>query len=325
MDTEENKRSILMDNVKGILIISVVLGHLLAYDNVNVGSVFSFIHYMIYAVHMPMFIMISGLFSKGEYNNRKFISGCLVPYVTFDLLLTAFDSIGGGGSIDFNIFISRNGYWYILCIGIMRLLYSNFKNITAVILVSILGSVVMVYAPDELWRFLSLGRLLLLFPIFIIGTRLSATTLQAIKNHKVVCIIVGIVILAIEGMLYYTGIVKSGTHNQPDSIMSLFIKYIYIFPFTIGLFATLVAILPDKSIHVITRCGKNSIMVYLLHFFAVKVIVYFARRYSMPVNFLSFTLFLIFSIMLSWILSSDYLLRIYNGYVKKMMSILHLS
>ena len=58
------------DNLKGILILLVVIGHfILPMDKTRpVWSIF----YIIYLFHMPMFAMVSGYFSKGMYRNGAF-------------------------------------------------------------------------------------------------------------------------------------------------------------------------------------------------------------------------------------------------------------
>ena len=59
------KRDGKMDNLKGILIIMVVLGHLteLLLKSGEGGIVYR----LIYAFHMPAFIFISGYFAKSDF------------------------------------------------------------------------------------------------------------------------------------------------------------------------------------------------------------------------------------------------------------------
>ena len=125
---KNEERDTLFDNIKGVLIILVVLGHLLAGDGNNHMNAFVITHFFIYAVHMPIFVLISGYFSKKEYGWSKFIKECLIPYIVFDLLYTSFLRIGGSEKNSFNILITQNGYWYILCIGIMRMIYWGIRS-----------------------------------------------------------------------------------------------------------------------------------------------------------------------------------------------------
>lgn len=88
----EKQRNYHFDNMKGILILCVVLGHTVS----NLFSVWGnylatkYLYYLIYTFHMPVFIFISGFFSKrhSDYETylKKAISGCLIPYLIFNVL-----------------------------------------------------------------------------------------------------------------------------------------------------------------------------------------------------------------------------------------------
>ena len=68
-----------MDNIKAMLIILVVVGHLLELflKSGNVKTIYK----IIYSFHMPLFIFISGYFAK--FNLKKIITGLVVPYMIF--------------------------------------------------------------------------------------------------------------------------------------------------------------------------------------------------------------------------------------------------
>lgn len=324
-DSLNKTRNVLMDNIKGILIISVVFGHMLAIANNSTdNNVFSYVHYLIYSVHMPMFIMVSGLFSKGYYDLRKFLKGCLIPYLTFDLLFNVFCTIAGGEKLDLNVFYTNNGYWYILCIGIMRLLYKYIRPTWILIVTSIIVSIIMIYMDESIFKLISMGRVFLLFPSFIIGVRIDLDNNEKVKNHLFMWIILAVVTILSESALYFYNIVRVATHSQPDTFMSLLFKYLYMFLFTPICFSALLAIIPNRRIPLVTKCGENSIMVYLLHFFAVKIIVHIAKTFGMPYNVVFFIIFLIISLMISWTFSQEVFNKIYNMYIKKVMRILHL-
>ena len=77
------KRNIWLDNVKGFLIVCVVAGHFLEsgidYHSSMCKSLFLFI----YSFHMPLFVFVSGYFSKkiykdGQYNFKKILFLILV-------------------------------------------------------------------------------------------------------------------------------------------------------------------------------------------------------------------------------------------------------
>ena len=79
----EKKRLYLYDNLKFLLIVLVVLGHLIDDSTVKLfgdgggetgvpqAKVFSGAFVFLYAFHMPLFLFISGLFNRGHDDGRK--------------------------------------------------------------------------------------------------------------------------------------------------------------------------------------------------------------------------------------------------------------
>ena len=63
-----------LDYIKGILILMVVFGHTIAGSRSQEVNIFGISHYYIYTIHMPMFIFISGYFSKYRINFRDGIN-----------------------------------------------------------------------------------------------------------------------------------------------------------------------------------------------------------------------------------------------------------
>ena len=61
------KRDYLFDNAKGLMIFAVVLGHVLEYDLTGIARA---LYIVIYSVHMPLFVLISGYFAR--FNAEKF-------------------------------------------------------------------------------------------------------------------------------------------------------------------------------------------------------------------------------------------------------------
>ena len=77
------KRSTLIDNCKGILIILVVIRHVLQYSVSDEGGLLTNI---IWAIQMPGFMMISGYFSKKDIRTREQIFDCLKKYTLHYLI-----------------------------------------------------------------------------------------------------------------------------------------------------------------------------------------------------------------------------------------------
>ena len=61
-------RDYLFDNAKGLMIFAVVLGHVLEYDLTGIARA---LYIVIYSVHMPLFVLISGYFA--QFNAEKIV------------------------------------------------------------------------------------------------------------------------------------------------------------------------------------------------------------------------------------------------------------
>lgn len=95
--TTQKTRESWIDVCKGVAIVCVVMGHVVAaYRNVaalNGASVFQFVADFVYSFHMPLFFMVSGLlFGKSSHSPfwkvaRKKLVAYGIPYVLFSVLL----------------------------------------------------------------------------------------------------------------------------------------------------------------------------------------------------------------------------------------------
>jgi len=63
-------RNFRIDNIKGILIFFVVFGHLVE-THIAGAPVIRTLWIFIYAIHMPMFALVSGMFSRSSIDESK--------------------------------------------------------------------------------------------------------------------------------------------------------------------------------------------------------------------------------------------------------------
>ena len=70
VQTSDRSRIALFDNIKALLIILVVFGHMM-HPVHNDNPVLSGCLDIIYLFHMPMFVLVSGLFAKSTYRDGR--------------------------------------------------------------------------------------------------------------------------------------------------------------------------------------------------------------------------------------------------------------
>ncbi|GAA2403352.1 acyltransferase family protein [Streptomyces coeruleofuscus] len=90
---QAGQRDAFFDNAKYLAIVLVAIGH--AWEPLRDGSrAVSALYMVVYAFHMPAFIVISGYFSRsfdaGPGRIRRLVTGLAVPYVVFETAYTLF-------------------------------------------------------------------------------------------------------------------------------------------------------------------------------------------------------------------------------------------
>ena len=264
------------DNIKFILIFLVVLGHIIE-DVPNLNG----IYLIIYSFHMPLFIFISGYFSKG---NKKSIIKSMGIYIVFQTLYFLMFKLMLHVSITLNylqpIWIS----WYMFAIAIWNSLIYIIKRINInkniyayiIILFTFFISLICGYI-DQFGYFLALSRLITFFPFFLLGYFTKKNNIQILKkdgnSNKIKYLIYSII--AIICILYYINIpiinrvwfygaysYRNGEYDIIFKIISSLFSLCIIFIFN--------NFVSDKK-SIISYIGKDTIYIYLLHGFIIKL------------------------------------------------------
>lgn len=161
------KRDLTIDTLKGFLILCVILGHLIGSLNVSGGEA---IWNLIYTYHMPLFILISGYFSKQDRPN---VSTLLKPLVVFQTINVIIFSILGHKFSFTYFFVPHWTLWYLLSLVFWRLmlrytpkvlLNRPYVYLGIAMVASLAIGLVMPYG-----RILSIQRTISFFPFFLMG------------------------------------------------------------------------------------------------------------------------------------------------------------
>ena len=87
--SNNKSRDLLFDNLKGFLILVVMLGHSFEFFIVwsKVPKLMDTTFFVIYCFHMPLFVFISGYFTKNmEKGKNEAFTRFFIPYVLFNLI-----------------------------------------------------------------------------------------------------------------------------------------------------------------------------------------------------------------------------------------------
>lgn len=282
-------RLYLYDNLKFLLIILVIIGHMVDYGGTVYTSSNTCYRAMvyIYAFHMPLFVLIAGLFFKAQNTFRKvfyYLSmGLVMKAVTFVFQRCLYQT----GVFSFS---NLNGpEWFMLALAVYTAITPRLQrlNRSLVLTLALLLSIFAGYA-DEIGTFLSISRIIVFYPFFLFGTMTEAETLSRQLHRPWVRVAGGAiitlwtVIVAVFGdgiwfMKYlFTGAspyayLPSGYAPYGGLLRAL--SYLIA-----GLLClSLIAVMPAKRLGVLSDFGSKTIQVYFWHLpfvFAVHTLDY---------------------------------------------------
>ena len=100
----------LYDNIKGLLILLVVIGHFMHpvhNDNPVISAGFD----IIYLFHMPLFVFMSGLFAKGAYRDGRLNVNRIISYLVLSFAYQAAIILINGSALLPKLFLFTSAPW----------------------------------------------------------------------------------------------------------------------------------------------------------------------------------------------------------------------
>lgn len=172
------RRVPLWDNARFVCVTLVVIGHgiqrLTAHSDASLA-----VYLTVYAFHMPAFAIISGYFSKANPPNaramRRVLTDILLPYVIMETIWTVVQFLVEGKK-EFNPTLPSWTLWFLLALGIFRLVLPYLALLRAPLLISLVVSIGVSYLPNVDSTF-SLARAIGILPFFVFGWRMRSFTL----------------------------------------------------------------------------------------------------------------------------------------------------
>lgn len=256
-----NDRILYIDKLKGFAILLVVMGHLTGKSMIDDSNILNDI---IYSVHMPLFMFLSGLFAFNRLTT--FIN---LLYKRFLRLLMPYLFIGGGYTLlrsfnDLNILESIRGYWFLptlfLCtiLGYMIVMLNKYiskkkgLNGFEILLASIIWFIILaLYFLSKrngimIPYFLNTIKM---FPFFYIGSLYGRyKIIRSIINNNIT--LTASILLYV--LLFYSHI------DIGFNIQGLFAIII-----CLQLFSQYDTSIPER----LSIIGKNSLEIYVFHWF----------------------------------------------------------
>ncbi|MEK4199384.1 acyltransferase family protein [Cytobacillus sp. FSL K6-0265] len=274
------QRDYFFDNAKFILIFFVVFGHLIRSFIEDSETIYT-LYKVIYTFHMPAFILVSGFFAKGYYQKgyiQKIAKKLILPYLIFQLIYSVFYYfLHQGAAFNVDPLNPHWSLWFLISLffwHLLLLIFAKFKPSVAIILSFAIGLAVG-YA-DWVSNYLSLSRTFVFFPFFLLGYLMKKEHFQVLFRPSIRLGAVGIfvavfVLFYFNPNINYEWLLGSKPYSVVDdaSISSMLIRLGF-YLLSLMMMACFFAFVPNRH-YSFTKLGKNTLYVYLLHGFFVRI------------------------------------------------------
>ncbi len=273
------QRNYKMDNIRFLLIFLVILGHFIELFQ---GEFSLALYKIIYSFHMPAFLFLTGFFAR--FKPRKIFFNLICPYILFQTLYRAFDAfiIHGKNSFTLNFTTPYWILWYLLTVICYYLLIplidtENVRSRQIILGLAIAISLLAGY-DSSTGYYGSLSRSFTFLPFFLAGFYLSKTKKMPQKNRLTLPLSGLFALLCSFYIINNNDITKQvlyGSYSYEKAGYHPLIKAILL----ICGFAWIVFLLsavPNKRIPFISLFGQNTLPIFLLHGFLIKL----AQKYE---------------------------------------------
>lgn len=283
-----------MDNIRCILIFSVVFGHMLELYMGN-DPADRLLYLVIYSFHMPLFAFVTGIFAR--YDPARIRSHMIYPYLVFQTFYLVFSNRVLETDADMQYTTPYWLLWYLLAIIVWNLVLPLVQGESAsfgkkaVMLAAAMAAGILIGFDKKTGYYLSFSRIVEFFPYFLMGVyyrqlkeKLRAWEIPEIlrkRNDREKKLIRGL-LTALIGMFLACFI--RILYQNVDDIRSAWLygsvsyeKGDYTWQFRVfGMMGALawtaffLLVTPGKRLPYLSYIGANTMTVYLLHGFVIK-------------------------------------------------------
>ena len=258
----ELKRIPYWDNLKGFLIVLVVLGH----TGTAMGDKWLSV---IYAFHMPLFVYVSGFFSRKKESLWASIGRLLIIYLVFNTAYLLLDVLLGTKLTFGRLLVPSFALWYILSLVIWRMIIffvpnKVLDNHWIVLMLSFILCFIAGFIP--IGTEMSFQRTMVFLPFFLLGfytKRMSVGIPVQQANRYVYLIVIFAVCFCLLSLINYLIMPVFYANTAYNGINDLVIRVIQV---VIALLLSIFVlyVVPNRA-GLFSKLGESSLLIYLLH------------------------------------------------------------
>jgi fucose 4-O-acetylase-like acetyltransferase len=275
-----DQRDPFLDNAKYLTIVLVAIGHV--WDPLRDDSrMASALYFVLYAFHMPAFIVISGYLSRSFEGKprqiKRLITGVLVPYVIFQTIYTFFMRWASDNP-DREFHYQEPGFalWFLVALFLWRLTTPVWKSLRWPVPIALAIAVAAGVTPS-INSDLNLMRVAAFLPFFVLGLQLRPEHFQMVKRRKMrllaLPVFAGALLVAYWAVprmskgwfLHDKAAQELGAPSWVGGVMTL-----ATFGCGLVLTAAFLALVPRRHMW-FTALGAGTLYAYLIHVYPIKI------------------------------------------------------
>lgn len=278
-----------IDSVKYWLVVLVIAGHVFMRSEFSELNSCVVTWKWIYIFHMPLFIFISGYFSRKKKKAELTASiwKLLEPLIVFQALTLLPRLLrDSNANLLATLFTPWYVLWYLLSLIYWRLLIQiipdrMLNNAKLILIVTFCISILAGYLPFG--RFLSIQRTLSFMPFFFLGYYMKGKNIYLPDRYKPISLLFLISMIAVP-LLFPRCL---GDLCQADQYGSIYgaLKRMFTFSLAILMSIAFLNICPNKQWT--SQQGRLTMQYYIYHALATTPIMFIASRLNIPMSFLS--------------------------------------
>ncbi len=284
-----------IDSVKYWLIVLVIAGHIfLRPEFTSIACIVTW--KWIYLFHMPLFIFISGYFSRKKDKEDIWLSiwKLLEPLIVFQTLAIIFKLIQEGSVSLHYILTPWYALWYLLSLILWRLILQilpdNFlENTKLILLLTFFISIIIGFLPFN--ELLSIQRTLSLMPFFFLGYCMKGRNIILPKKYRPLSLIFLFTITLI--LIFFHNHLGSLMHSTPYKTIYGALNRITVFFLAIPMSLAFINICPINTWT--AHQGELTMQYYIYHTLAITPLMIIADKLAIPMSFFS-AIFFVFII-----------------------------
>ncbi|WP_214781784.1 acyltransferase family protein [Exiguobacterium sp. S3] len=301
------------DNIKGVLVLLVVFGHLLtdvrgAYDDILPKWVYLFL----YTFHMPLFIMLSGYFYRENRYLR--VIQLFVVYVIWQVILGSWFAFTEGIPIfslenpGLNLLKPYWALWYLMAIIFWYIITPYVTQLKGYVLYALLFALLFGFQAEATGYF-AIRKVIMFYPFFLIGNWMSErNTLNFFElpkraEHRNRYRIGGAIVFTTFtlGLLVSMRVQQDDTFYHignlfkfrfaydtavPEAMWSGPFAFLIVYTVSLLMSISFALIIPGRQLPIFSRAGQYSLYVYLVHVFFVVAWKAFIPAGFMPTSWM---------------------------------------